>query len=246
MLPFPDFSREFILYSDASNFSIGYILGQKDSEGRERVVSYAGRSLHPAEKVWDITDKECLAVIEGIKHFHVYLTGRHFQVYTDHSALKWLQSWKADNGRLGRWSLLLQDYDYDVVHIPGKKHGNDDCLSRITYNQHTTGIPSAPSTPEPAIPDSALDLMSIDYVASSETPHLHEWTEYHLTYVNKNQHVPLNINTISGTNTLEMLHEAEQNFISENAAKLLSTVSAVEPVTIEGVSTTRFRVQAIH
>ena len=35
ILVYPDFSKDFILYTDASDYSLGYILGQKDDQGRE-------------------------------------------------------------------------------------------------------------------------------------------------------------------------------------------------------------------
>ena len=237
MLPFPDFSKEFILYTDASNFSIGYILGQKDQDNREHVISYAGRSLQPGERRWGITDKECLAVIEGVKHFHVYLSGRKFQIYTDHSALKWLQTRKADNGRLGRWSLLLQDYNYEVIHIPGRKHGNADCLSRIQYNQeHPEGIPSIPAKPsvEPAIPDNALELMNLETIdGNASGPSEDGWLEYHLTYTTYQTQEGPQLNTITSINTVQTLNQAEQNFYSEEPTKLLNSIMAVETITLK-------------
>ena len=46
ILVYPDFSNEFILYTDASDYSLGYILGQKDDKGRERVIAYGGKSFN--------------------------------------------------------------------------------------------------------------------------------------------------------------------------------------------------------
>ena len=196
------------MYTDASNFSIGYIVGQKDQDNREHVISYAGRSLQPGERRWGITDKECLAVIECVKHFHVYLSGRRFQIYTYHSALKWLQTRKADNGRLGRWSLLLQDYNYEVIHIPGRKHGNADCLSRIQYNQeHPKGIPYIPAKPsvEPAIPDNALELMNLETIdGNSSGPTEDGWLEYHLTYTTYQMQEGPQLNTITSINPVQL------------------------------------------
>jgi transposase InsO family protein len=152
VLRFPDFSKDFIVYTDASKFSIGYILGQRDEEGKEHVIAYGGRSIHKNEVAWSITELECLALVEGIKHFHVYLTNSRVVVYTDHISLKYLESMQCKTGRLLRWAMLLQPYNLDIQHKPGKQHGNADALSRRTYEQPAVETPediqweSAPGT----------------------------------------------------------------------------------------------------
>ena len=65
-----------------------------------------------------------------MKHFRVYLHGTKFIVITDHSALKWLMTINDPTGRLARWSLYLQAYDFEIIHRKGKKHTNVDALSR--------------------------------------------------------------------------------------------------------------------
>jgi len=138
ILVYPNFDKQFILYTDASSTAISYILGQLDDEGRERVISYSGRGLKPTEKRWSISERECLAVVEGIKTFKVYLANKKFLVKTDHSAIQFLKKVKDPTGRLGRWMIFLQSYDFDVEYKPGKVHGNADSLSRRRY----------PDTPE--------------------------------------------------------------------------------------------------
>lgn len=81
------------------------VLGQRQ-EGKERVIAYSGRSLNPAERNYSVTEREGLAVVDGIKHFQSYLYGRHFTIYTDHKP----------TGRLARWSVLLQQYDFEIKH----------------------------------------------------------------------------------------------------------------------------------
>ena len=133
ILAFPDFDREFILYTDASSTAISYILGQTGEQGKERVISYNGRSLRSSEKNWSISERETLALVEGIKAFRVYLAGRKFIVKTDHYAIQFLNNTRDLSGRLGRWAILLQEYDFEVQYKPGKIHGNADGLSRRPY-----------------------------------------------------------------------------------------------------------------
>ena len=71
-----------------------------------------------------------LAVVEGIRTFRVYLEGRQFQVQTDHRSLQYLNQMRDHNGRLARWSLYLQPFDFVIAHRPGKHNGNADGLSR--------------------------------------------------------------------------------------------------------------------
>ena len=63
-----------------------------------------------------------------------YLNGRKFTVHTDHHALKWLMTIKDVTGRLARWSLFIQQFDFGIKHRPGITNGNADGLSRRPYN----------------------------------------------------------------------------------------------------------------
>ncbi len=135
ILSFPDFTLPFELYVDASLDGLGMTLGQIQS-GKEVVIAYAGRSLNSAELSYSATEKEALAVIDGIKKFEPYLHGRKFVGHTDHNALKWLMSVKDVTGRLARWSLYIQQFDFKIKHCPGIANGNADGLSRRSYS-HT-------------------------------------------------------------------------------------------------------------
>ena len=86
---------------------------------------------------YGITEKECLAVLLAIKHFRVYLDGRKFKVITDHSALAWLMNINEPTGRLARWSIYLQTYEFEIIHRAGKKHKNVDVLSRPIFTVQT-------------------------------------------------------------------------------------------------------------
>ena len=118
----PDFSRPFIVFTDASGFAIGAILSQVDDKGDEYVCFYASRLLKGAELQYGITEKECLAVVWAVKQFRVYLHGSKFTIVTNHNALVWLMSIRNPTGRLARWSIYLQSYDYEIQHRKGFNH----------------------------------------------------------------------------------------------------------------------------
>eukprot|EP00741_Cyanophora_paradoxa_P016879 tig00020943_g16302.t1 len=132
ILRFPDFSKPFILQTDASTYAIGAILSQTDKDGVERPLAFISRTLLPAEMNYSATELECLAVVWAIKYWrHYLLGGPQFLVRTDHHALQWLKSLDPTTGRLGRWSLLLQAYDFEIVYRPGKQNGGPDACSRL-------------------------------------------------------------------------------------------------------------------
>lgn len=131
VLTYPEFSRPFIIFTDASGIGLGAVLSQKGEDGREHVIAYASRSLNKAEQNYSVTEQECLAVVWAIKHFQHYLGMKPFELVTDHSALKWLQTAKMPTGRRARWIMELQQYDFNIKHRPGKQNANADALSRI-------------------------------------------------------------------------------------------------------------------
>lgn len=135
ILAYPDFSKPFILTTDASNSAVGGILGQVQ-DGKERVIQYAGRSLNKHETQYTITEKEGLAIIYSLKVFDPYLRNSKFRIITDHQALKYIFNEKENTGsRVARWAMALQQYDYDVVHRAGRANENADALSRRHYDQ---------------------------------------------------------------------------------------------------------------
>ncbi|TPX32853.1 hypothetical protein SmJEL517_g04106 [Synchytrium microbalum] len=130
VLAMPKSDREFIVQTDASIQGLGAVLSQLDEEKNERVIAYASRTLSPAERIWDTRELEALAVLWALELWAVYLSGRKVTVQTDHSALAWLLKIHQPNGRLHRWVMRLNEFDFTIVHRPGKHNANADALSR--------------------------------------------------------------------------------------------------------------------
>ena len=134
VLVYPDLNRTFILTTDSSHHGLAYILSQRDDGNREHVVAYGGRGLRGAEVRYPISELECLAIIEGVKHYHTYLAHKPFEIVTDHVSLKFLQSLKVSaHNRLARWALFLQPYKFTVNYKPGRLMTAADALSRREY-----------------------------------------------------------------------------------------------------------------
>ncbi|KAG6438878.1 hypothetical protein O3G_MSEX000297, partial [Manduca sexta] len=127
----PDYSKPFIIQCDASNEGVGAVLCQKSGDS-EQAVAFLSRKLTDTERRYSTSERELLSVVYAIEKFRPYIDGLHFEVVTDHSALKWLHKMKDPHGRLGRWAMKLQQFSFDVIHRPGKSHTVPDALSRAT------------------------------------------------------------------------------------------------------------------
>lgn len=132
ILAYPDYDKPYILETDASQSAAGYILSQVQ-EGQTRVIAYSGQKLNDAQRNYNTTEKEALAVVLGFQHYDSFLRGNKVHVVTDHIALKWLLTNKTPKGRLARWIAYLQQFDFEVEHKAGKLHANADTMSRIMY-----------------------------------------------------------------------------------------------------------------
>lgn len=126
----PDINKPFYLTTDASNNSIGAILSQIDSDNVEKPIEYFSKILSEVEKKYSATDKELLGIAKSIEHFRPYLYGTKFYLRTDHKPLIYLFSTKNLSARLMRYSLLLQQYDFDIEYLKGSQNYSDQ-LSRI-------------------------------------------------------------------------------------------------------------------
>lgn len=135
MLRHPDLNKIFRITTDASQGAISYILSQKDDNNRWYPVCFGGRSLKLAEKNYSATSIELLAILCGIREYRHYVCGKPFEVESDHYALQYLKSIKPQTGRLARWAMELSQYEFTVIHRPGKTLINADSLSRRPYDK---------------------------------------------------------------------------------------------------------------
>ena len=130
ILQYPDFTKQFILTTDASNIGCGAVLSQITEAG-DRPVTFASKTFTPAEKNKPTILKELTAIHWAINYFKAYLYGKKFTIRTDHRPLVYLFGMKNPTSKLTRIRIDLEEFDFDVVYIAGKENVAADALSRI-------------------------------------------------------------------------------------------------------------------
>ena len=119
------------LLTDASGYGTGGVLLQQSHSGLWRPIEFTSRKLTDAEVKYTVTERECLAIVHGPKKWKCYLHGgKDLDIETDHLSLKWLMSLKDPRGRLARWMVDIQDYEFCVRYVPGLRMTVPDVLSR--------------------------------------------------------------------------------------------------------------------
>ncbi|GBG42638.1 hypothetical protein CBR_g84170, partial [Chara braunii] len=127
----PDPTRQFALHTDWQPQAISTVLTQQGTDGREHVIQYASKTLSQMQSNYEACKSECLAVVWGVQHFRPYLYGQKFALVMNHHPLLSLRNNTDYTGTLGRWTVRLQDYDFDIRHRATRQHGNAVGLTRL-------------------------------------------------------------------------------------------------------------------
>ena len=130
VLQLADQEKDYIVTTDASDFAMGAVLSQVWDDG-EHPVAFESRKMNPAEQNYPTHERELLAVIHALRTWRHYLLGRRFIIVTDHHSLKFLQTQPQLSRRQARWLELLAEFDFEIVHRPGKSNVVADALSRL-------------------------------------------------------------------------------------------------------------------
>ncbi|KAL0200588.1 hypothetical protein M9458_003775, partial [Cirrhinus mrigala] len=144
VLGYPDYSRPFLLQTDASGRGLGAVLVQVQ-DGVERVIAYASRGLSPPETRYPAHKLEFLALKWAVTDkFHDHLYGRRFSVLTDNNPLKYVMTSAKLDTTGQRWVSHLSIYDFEIQYRRGQDNSNADALSRMSNQEVAETLQSCP------------------------------------------------------------------------------------------------------
>lgn len=133
ILQYPDFTKDFLVTVDASNFACGAVLSQ-NFNGEDLPICFISKSFQKGELNKPIIEKELLAIHFAITTSRPYLYGKSFTVRSDHKPLIYLYNMKKPASKLTRVRLELEEYDFVVEYIRGKENVTADALSIISID----------------------------------------------------------------------------------------------------------------
>ena len=137
VLAYPDFDKQFIVETDASQHHVGAILSQIGSDGKEHPVAYWSDILAPRASFWSAYKRELWALISACKHWRNYLQIRQeFTARFDQRALKWIFDVKDREPMLAGWIMQLEEYGIRLEYQPGEKHQHVDALTKGPINRN--------------------------------------------------------------------------------------------------------------
>lgn len=126
----PDFSKKFVLTTDASNVAIGGVLTQ---EGKP--ITFISKTLNSTEQNYATNEKELYAIVWSLKTLRNYLYGaKDLEIHTDHQPLTFAVSTRNPNAKIKRWRSFIEEFSPKLVYKPGITNIVADALSRQILN----------------------------------------------------------------------------------------------------------------
>uniref|UniRef100_A0A8C5N9Y2 Gypsy retrotransposon integrase-like protein 1 n=1 Tax=Gouania willdenowi TaxID=441366 RepID=A0A8C5N9Y2_GOUWI len=159
----PDSDRQFIVEVDASDTGVGAVLSQRAvADNKLHPCAFFSRRLSPAERNYDIGNRELLAVKLALEEWRHWLEGAEqpFVVWTDHKNLSYIQSAKRLNSRQARWALYFGRFNFTLTYRPGSRNTKPDALSR-QFSEEPVSDPEPILSPSRVIATVTWDIESL-------------------------------------------------------------------------------------
>ena len=130
ILRYPDTTKPYIVYMDASDDACGAQLSQMHEEA-EFPVAVLSHMFTDTQRRWSTPEQEAYGIYFAIKKWNYYLQGADITVRNDHKPLAQFLNGKNENTKINRWGLELTSYNIKFEWISGVKNKAADCLSRL-------------------------------------------------------------------------------------------------------------------
>ena len=131
LLAYPDTSKPYTLYTDASDSCIGACLTQISDDGIEKPIYFLSHRLSKTQTRWSTIEREAYAIYFALNKLDMYLHNSNFVIKTDHKPLKYLFDSPIQNKKIALWALSLSGYNCTIEYIKGKENVLADMLSRL-------------------------------------------------------------------------------------------------------------------
>ena len=135
----PDYSKEFQIFSFASEDTIAGVLLQKNKEGQEQPLTFMSRALQNSELKYTTMEKQAYALVKSLKHFKIYIGYSKIIGYVPHAAVKDIMSQQDCLGIRAKWVSKIQEYDLEIKPTKLIK-GQGLAMMSTQGNEKTLGI----------------------------------------------------------------------------------------------------------
>jgi hypothetical protein len=173
---FPDYTKEWILRTDASEVGVGAVLLQiiyNKEEKHYQPIAFLSHKFSVQAKHWTTIEQEAFAIYYAVLKLSYYLIGKEFVLETDHNNLLWIEASMVP--KVVRWRIYLQSFNFKIRHISGKRNLVADWLSRL----HEDPIDTSSQTTnlnevfhEVEFEDTTLALQQLLLLNSLDTPEI--------------------------------------------------------------------------
>ena len=130
ILQYPDTTKPYIVYTDASNYACGAQLSQIHN-GTEFPIAFLLHTFTDTQQRWSTQEQEAYGIYFAIKKWNYYPQGADIIVRNNHKPLAWFLNGKNENTKINRWALELTSYNITFESISGAKNKAADCLSQL-------------------------------------------------------------------------------------------------------------------
>jgi hypothetical protein len=110
----PDYSRDFIIFSFASQDTIASVLMQKDADDYEHLVAFMSKVLRYSELNYSIIEKQAYALVKSLKHFRNYIGFNKIKAYVPYPTVKDVLSQQDCMGTRGKWVSKIQECNLEI------------------------------------------------------------------------------------------------------------------------------------